>query len=309
MEDPAGPSSAKAPRSFRHSGGLTRRQMLASVTALAATGLPAEAWSESGLPARQDGTAGLTDTATASPDAVQDDVALKVGGEVTAVTVTDHILRRTFRIRYDGSTGTCFTVDVEGRRYLITAKHVVESIRSDAVLQISRDGDWVPLRVRLVGHSAGGIDVTTLAPQELFGMSHPLRLTTKGLALAEDVYFLGFPYGLGMDVKTKLNEGFPLPLVKKAAVSALGLEDGPILLDGHVNPGFSGGPVVRRWSSERQTVIGVVSAYRLDRHQVRDETGTETTHTYDTNTGILFAHDIRHALASIATNPIGIPVA
>ena len=162
--------------------------------------------------------------------------------------------------------------------------------------------------LRLVGHGAGDVDVTALAPQTLFGASHPLRTTTAGLTLAEDIYFLGFPYGLSMEVKTELNEGFPLPLVKKAVVSALGLEDAPMFLDGHNNIGFSGGPVARRGTEKEQTVIGVVSGYRYDRHKVRDENGNETSYTYDTNTGIVIAHDIRHALALIAKNPIGIPV-
>ena len=224
------------------------------------------------------------------------------------MSVTANILQRTFLIRYKGNTGTCFTIDVQGRRYLITAKHVVDSIRDDAVVDISHNRGWLPLRVRLVGHGAGDIDVTALAPQELFGASHPLRVTTAGLILAEDIYFLGFPYGLGMEVKTELNAGFPLPLVKKAVVSALGLGDGPMLLDGHNNIGFSGGPVVRRGTKEEQTVIGVVSGYEAERQRVRDEDDNETPYTYYTNTGIIIAHDIRHALAIIATNPIGISV-
>ena len=224
------------------------------------------------------------------------------------MSVTTNILQRTFHIHYKGNTGTCFTVDIEGRRYLITARHVVDSIGDGEVVDISHERGWVPLRVRLVGHGAGDIDVTALAPQELFGASHSLTLTTAGLTLAEDIYFLGFPYGLGMEVKTELNSGFPLPLVKKAVVSALGLVDGPLLLDGHNNIGFSGGPVARRGTKENQTVIGVVSGYRYDRHQVLDENGKETSHTYDTNTGIIIAHDIRHALETITKNPIGIPV-
>ena len=224
------------------------------------------------------------------------------------MSVTTNILQRTFHIRYKGTTGTCFTIDVQARRYLVTARHVVETIRDDAVVDISRNGTWFPLCVRLVGHGAGDVDVTALAPQELFGASHPLRTTTEGLTLAEDIYFLGFPYGLSMEAKTELNAGFPFPLVKKAVVSALGLEDVPMLLDGHNNIGFSGGPVARRGTKKEQTVIGVVSGYRYDRHKVRDENGNETSYTYDTNTGIVIAHNIRHALALIATNPIGIPV-
>ena len=224
------------------------------------------------------------------------------------MTVTTNILQRTFRIHHDGSTGTCFTIDVQGRRYLITAKHVVDSIRDDAVVELSYDRGWLPMPVRLVGHGAGDIDVTVLAPQKLFGAPHALNLTTAGLYLAEDIYFLGFPYGLGMEVKTDLNAGFPLPLVKKAVVSALGLEDGPMLLDGHNNAGFSGGPVARRGTKKEQAVIGVVSGYRFDRQKVRDAKGKETSHTYDTNTGIVIAHDIRHTLEIVAGNPIGISV-
>lgn len=222
--------------------------------------------------------------------------------------VTRKILQRTFLIKYEGKTGTCFTIDVRGKRYLITAKHVVSSIRDDAEVCISHNGGCLPLRVRLVGHGAGDIDVTALAPQELFGASHPLKATTEGLTLSEDIYFLGFPYGLRMEVSKELNEGFPLPLVKKAVVSALGLGDSPILLDGHNNPGFSGGPVVRRGTKDEQTVIGVVSSYQNHRRKVCDENGNETLYTYDTNTGIINVHDIRHALEIIETNPIGIPV-
>ena len=224
------------------------------------------------------------------------------------MSVTTNILQRTFNIRYDGQMGTCFTIDVEGKRYLITARHVVESIRDNAIVAISHNRTWHPWRVQLVGHGPEDIDVTALAPQELFGASHPLSLTTAGLTLAEDVFFLGFPFGLRMEVQTELNAGFPLPLVKRASVSALGLGDEPVLLDGHNNSGFSGGPVVRRWNNDQQTVIGVVSGYHTYASKVRDANGNETSFTYDTNTGIIITHDIKHALALIEENPIGIPV-
>ena len=223
------------------------------------------------------------------------------------MTVTSSILQRTFRIRHDGGTGTCFTIDVQGRRYLITAKHVVDTIRDDAVVELSYDRGWLPMPVRLVGHGVGEIDVTVLAPQELFGATHALNLTIAHLVLAEDVYFLGFPYGLEMEVKTELNAGFPLPLVKKAVVSSLVMDE-RLLLDGHNNVGFSGGPVARRGTKEKQTVIGVVSGYRFDRHKVLDENGNETSYTYDTNSGIIIAHDIRHALEIVAAKPIGVAV-
>ena len=224
------------------------------------------------------------------------------------MSVTTNILQRTFHIKYNGQTGTCFTIDVDGKRYLITARHIVESIQDADVVEISRKRKWFPLRVRLVGHAKKKIDITALAPQELFGASHPLTLSIANLVYAEDVYFLGFPYSLSMEVPTKMNNGFPLPLVKKAAVSAISLKDRPILLDGHNNRGFSGGPVARRGTKEEQTVIGIVSGYPAEIQKVHDENGNETSYTYEMNTGIIYIYDIKHALNIIEENPIGVLV-
>ena len=227
------------------------------------------------------------------------------------MTVTTNILQRTFHVKYKESTGTCFTIDFDNRRYLITARHIAGSIQDEDIVYISHNRNWVQLPVRLVGHGKKDkdkekdIDLTVLTPRVSFGSSHPLRLTTEGLMLAEDVYFLGFPYGLGTDVETDLNAGYPLPLVKRAVVSAI-IGPSLILLDGYNNPGFSGGPVVRRWSGVEQTVIGVVAAYRHETQIVYDENSKKTSYTYKTNTGIALAYNIKHALEIIKKNPIGI---
>ena len=156
------------------------------------------------------------------------------------MTVTTNILQRTFRMRHGDSTGTCFTVDVENRRYLVTARHLVRSINSDSYVLIEHCGEWKTVAVTLVGHGDGEIDITVLAPQVRFGTHHSLVVTSGGLPLGAEVYFLGFPYEFRTD-SGELNRGFPFPLVKRATVSALQLESGLVLLDGHNNPGFSGG--------------------------------------------------------------------
>ena len=46
------------------------------------------------------------------------------------MSVTTNILRRTFRMRHRDKCGTCFTVDVDNRRYLVTARHLVETIQA-----------------------------------------------------------------------------------------------------------------------------------------------------------------------------------
>lgn len=225
------------------------------------------------------------------------------------MTVTTNILQRTFRIRCRENTGTCFTVDVDGKHYLITAKHIVDAIQNDEAVDIFHDGTWKPVQIELVGHGPGNVDVTVLAPQVIgFSPTYELTLKKEGVILGEDLYFLGFPYGWGIELRSDFNADFPLPFIKKAVFSAGTENFGPMFLDGHNNPGFSGGPVARRGTKEEQAVIGVISGYRFDRQHVLDEHGKETPHTYDTNTGIIVAHDIKHVLTIIEKNPIGRPI-
>lgn len=221
------------------------------------------------------------------------------------MTVRTNIIQRTFHIRYNGQSGTCFTLDLDQRRYLITARHIVENINDRDIVEISHGGSWIPIDVALVGHGNGNVDTTVLAPQVRFGANHALNATTAGLLYAEEVYFLGFPFALGFDIG-EINADFPAPLAKKALVSAIGLGDAPMLLDGHNNPGFSGGPVVRGWNSEGQTVVGVVSGYRHDTQPIRDSAGTVMPYTYRMNTGIVIAWEIGHVTELVSNNPIGI---
>ena len=80
-----------------------------------------------------------------------------------------------------------------------------------------------------------------------------------------------------------------------------------MLLDGHNNPGFSGGPIVYQSTTDRRgsmTVIGVVSGYLQTLEPVYDAR-KETTLSYGYNTGIVKAYFIDHATDLICENPIG----
>lgn len=220
------------------------------------------------------------------------------------MSVTSNILQRTFQIRHGNSTGTCFTVDAENRRYLVTARHVVETISDVDNVEIQHGGEWKPVTVQLVGHGKDDVDISVLSPQAIFGAPHPLTVTVANLTLAEEVHFLGFPYGIAPDVG-ELNDGFPMPFVKRAIVSALPVGSGLILLDGHNNPGFSGGPVVVRRRGGDQTVVGVVSAFSSETPKVIDDSGNPGPYRYIVNTGIVHAYDSAKLNEIIVANPIG----
>ena len=219
--------------------------------------------------------------------------------------ITSATLQRTFRIRVGPSVGTCFTVDLDGRRYVATARHVAGDIESRRAVEIWHDGTWKSLPVDLVGHGANGVDITVLAPKQLFGGAYPVRIH-DGFLLGEEVSFLGFPFGEGSEVGA-MNLDYPVPWVKRGIVSAFDQESSAVYVDGHNNPGFSGGPVVHERESNPR-IVGVISGYRRDRRKVLDDSGHEGPYTYDQNTGIVLAYNAGRITEIVAANPVGFPV-
>ena len=72
--------------------------------------------------------------------------------------ITSNVIHRTFHIRYGSGTGTMFSIDRDGRQYLITAKHVVEGIVSGGSISVFHDKQWRNTTVEVVGMGAGGAD-------------------------------------------------------------------------------------------------------------------------------------------------------
>jgi hypothetical protein len=80
-------------------------------------------------------------------------------------------------------------------------------------------------------------------------------------------------------------------------------------LDGHNNPGFSGGPVLFKEQEHGELkVAAVVSGYRFENEPIYHGE-QELPVTYRYNTGIIISYGIKHAVALATTNPIGVPTA
>jgi hypothetical protein len=234
--------------------------------------------------------------------------------------ITSNVLTRVFQLKYDDRPrGTCFTVDRAGRQYIVTAAHCVPDIQKSDSVAIFKNGEWLDLSVNRVGTGDKGIDIAVLAPA--FQISPTYEVGLGGtLFLGQDVFFLGFPYGLQTPA-AGLNRGFDFPLVKKATISSLQGQPGEpqyMLLDGISNPGFSGGPVacppggilLPQIMSESLDFwfVGVISSYRVE-WQPGFIGKREASWTVRSNTGIILAYDIKHALDMIDQNPIGVHVA
>jgi len=228
--------------------------------------------------------------------------------------ITSNVIHRVLYVRYGSGTATAFTLDVDGRQYVVTARHVVEGFGESGSIDIFANGDWQSTPARLVGHAPGDRDISILAVgHQITPRGLTMEPTSKGVIYGQDVFFLGFPYGL-VGKFLLAGHGHPLPLVKKATVS-LFQTDELFLLDGHNNPGFSGGPVVFTAPGVNEyKVFAVVSGYKSVEQSVL--AGGQQVYAHEgkplvipSNTGIIVAWAIDFAVQLARSNPIGVPCA
>jgi S1-C subfamily serine protease len=196
--------------------------------------------------------------------------------------------------------GSSFTIEVNDRQYLITARHVLKALGSGSKVQILQEGTkWRDIEVRAIPVEPETVDIGVLALKEQLSDMLPVELSgEKNSYLSEAVFFVGFPYGLSI-AGHNLNHGFPIPLVKHGIIAAIsGPRGDPFLVDAINNPGFSGGPVVRTQNANKPAIIGVVSAFKASQEPVFNKQ-LDTGLTTQANTGLLVAFSLGYALEAI----------
>ena len=230
--------------------------------------------------------------------------------------ITANVIRRTFHIAWGAGTGTAFAIDRAGKQYLVTARHVVEGIRSGDEIAVSRRQQWHKITVDVVGTGGDDVDVAVLACPIQLAPPLPLEASSEGLVYGQTASFLGFPFGWDSGA-WEITGDFPLPFVKAGIVSAIPLGKPTLIyIDGHGNKGFSGGPVVfvsnGRPANELR-VAGIVANYPTPlREPIVDKHGdaivddhNEPFAFFPENPGLVVAYDIRHAVELIDANPVG----
>lgn len=221
--------------------------------------------------------------------------------------ITTNVISRIFFIRIGDSIGTCFTIDVDGKQYAVTARHLVSSITGTQRISMFYDNVWKSIDVKLIGHCDDKVDISVLSTNWRLSSDFAMIPTVSGIGYGQDVYFLGFPYGMTGGV-ADVNRNFPLPFVKKAIVSCIHITPSGeqlVLLDGHNNPGFSGGPVI---FLDHRAKIYKVAAVITGRHFEKkliyhDDQKLPLAYEYDT--GIVISYGIKHAVDLIKSNPAG----
>jgi hypothetical protein len=248
--------------------------------------------------------------------------------------VTANVLFRVRLIKAGGNVGTSFTLDVDGRQYLVTAKHVVKDLKAeDTILMFKEEGQWSPPMPVKVFRCDEPIDIAILVPPTQLTPSFPFE--PGNFYIGQESYFAGFPFGLSLN-RMNINGIYPIPFLKRSIISAQDTQKNAhiVFLDGINNPGFSGGPVVFRDLDQRQAtfrIAAVISAYRpefiptlvpepvkqgedvsseeawriLTKDGVVVSRLKDTTQLTRMNSGIVIAYHIRHAIDLIRLHPIG----
>lgn len=213
-----------------------------------------------------------------------------------------NIINRVFCILFNNSTGTAFTVNIDdNKQYLITAKHVVESanICEKNNISIFHENVWKTLNCEIFFIKDSQSDIAIIKLDYPLSPNFEMPLSRGGMLYGQDVFFLGFPY-FGQQIKydpCNINNNFPYPFIKKAVCSAVTFLEGNeniIYLDGHNNPGFSGGPVIfYDYKHKIFKICSVVSGYLCHFGNIVTPTDLSEPY-YRENSGIIVSYGIKY---------------
>jgi hypothetical protein len=216
---------------------------------------------------------------------------------------------RTFLIQCGSQQGTAFTYDRGGRQYIVTARHLISELSARTPFLLSHAGKWLEVPATVVGVGGGEVDIAVLASKGWATRTNgEVFQNNANIVYGQDVYFLGFPFGMFSDVG-EFTSRFPLPFVKKAIMSAMSLGSNEAMyLDGINNPGFSGGPVIGKLGAIGPlAIMAVISGYNAADAKVLHK-ANDTGLIVRENTGLIRAFHIGSAHALIDANPIGEPL-
>lgn len=214
-------------------------------------------------------------------------------------------MQRVFHIRIGDLVGTAFVVSFAGENFLVTAKHMLEGRKypDQETIHIRYQNNWKPISAKIYYHENNNIDVAVIRTEYFKDKQFAeVKYQSTGLTISQDVFMLGYPYGLSTNAYN-INGGYPIPIVKKGIFSGVIESSGAAqhIIDWHNNQGFSGGPVVFRLIrdsefSNEEYIAGVIHGYRINEMSVYNEDGSDTGLYAKENSGIGIMYEIENVI-------------
>jgi hypothetical protein len=216
------------------------------------------------------------------------------------IVVDNSFLQSTFKISYSGSSGTCFQyihlIGTVGNVFLVTVRHLFPMVLHGQGVTFNiatNNGTTQITGIIYFPPNINGMQVD----MALIKIQDPLcpyyKFDREDYMIGQDAFFTGFPLGLHMQ-SVGINNGFPLPIVKKGMISAYSTAFRQWSFDGHNNRGFSGSPIgYHDLQQKKSFIIGVVCAYYPQQNTM---TIAGADYTYTENAGLFIANDFQHAL-------------
>lgn len=217
------------------------------------------------------------------------------------IVADNSFIQSSFKITYNGSSASCFqyvhTTGNVGNIFLVTVRHLFSNVQHGSNVNIeiaTMSGNLNIAGIIYFPKDFGGqqIDMALIKIQQsltpVFYAFH-----REPYAICQEAYFTGFPFQIRLDA-AGVNNGYPLPVVKKGIISGYNISHRQFLFDGHNNRGFSGSPIgYHDLNDQRSYLIGVVCAYYTQGNQLNIGGAN---YSYTENSGIFLAYDFEHAL-------------
>jgi hypothetical protein len=216
-------------------------------------------------------------------------------GYISEDFITTDVIARTFCINYKDTTGTTFLVKIDSTNYFVTAKHIIKSAKNKDTIRFSirKDSTWIAMKGIVMVSSNQNIDVAVIKPTNLGGIYYGIDIASFDLIIGDEGFFIGFPFNMSTYDLGRINDGFPIPIVKKLVLSGFLNDNGATiyLFDGNNNPGFSGAPILFRDRKNKAQykyyLIAIVSGYRNQASLISTPIGTIV---FNENSGIIIAY-------------------
>ena len=191
-----------------------------------------------------------------------------------------YILDNVFQFGFKNEAATCFQVQRNNRRFIVTAKHLIEGIQNRQAISfgIRKNDKWDAHSGIAYIDTMKETDIVVIesafsSPGQIhFNLSVPSEV-----GLGDEGWFFGYPSGLFTHLTGPIKIEYPTALVKKAFYSGWQNVDQIAVkfYDGLSAKGFSGAPIVfknRYTADENDWVLhGIVAGYHTQYNELKSE--------------------------------------